>query len=33
MPTSLIFDLDVYVALNVVQQDVSIKVKDSGEAN
>ena len=33
MPASLIFDHDVYVPINIVQQDVPIKVEDSGEAN
>ena len=33
MGTSLIFDHDVYVPLNVAQQDVPIKVKYSDEAN
>jgi hypothetical protein len=33
MSTSLIFGHYVYVPLSVVQQDVPIKVKYSGEAN
>ena len=33
MPTSLIFNHDMYVPLNVMQQDVPVKVKYSGEAN